>query len=54
MMKWIVRLLHPEAPPHEQKRHERAYYLVIIIGLTVAAAVAGVIYWIYNSGRFRR
>ena len=53
-MKWLAKLLHPKAPSHEVRRHARAYYLALALGLVVAALVAGMIYWIYNADRFRR
>jgi len=50
----LVKLLHSTAQRQELRRHVRALYVAIAIGILVAMVVGGIIYLAYDSPRFWR
>jgi len=49
----LIKFIWPKAASHEVRRRARAMYLALAFGIITAGAIAGFLYWIYFTERFR-
>jgi len=49
----LIKLFHSHAQSQEVRRQLRAFYVAIGVGIVVALLVAGILYWLQYSDRFR-